>query len=268
VRCKQRRPRSTSRACMRRVHAHSLLSALDFRVSLLLQQLLMAAYLMMQFLPASPNRPHASSLASAPLLCARPAEAVCCCPLLLRSRPSPSVRSCAATDSRHRPASPQQQLGLLLYVSTGSLCSTHRATVRTSVGSLLQPLLPSLRCRASLMTQVSQPVATGSAAGAHACAVALRVSLFSLRLSAVARHCCDLRALFGFIRPLPFSALARREYSPQHHPSPSIAMRPSLRWWCMHSRRTICGCPSCSPLLPRRSIPGSCDFGRSSCSSY
>jgi hypothetical protein len=53
---------------MRRVHAHSLCSALDFRASLLLQQMLLATDLAVRFISARPNIPHAPSLPSAPLL--------------------------------------------------------------------------------------------------------------------------------------------------------------------------------------------------------
>lgn len=146
--------------------------------------------------------------------------------------------------------------------------SPHRVAVRTSVASQPHPLSPWLRCRASLIGQVSQPAVVSSASEAHAHAVALRASLCSLPLLSLALRSSDRRSLFRPIRPLRFSAHARREYIPQYHRPHMTERRPSLRCRIVHNSRPICHAPPSSPLLPRRILLGSYDFAKSSCTSY
>src|SRR5680860_75665 len=142
-----------------------------------------------------------------------------------------------------------------MLVAAQCLCSSdvasccahpHRRTARRMLlhGDATLPLGSVRSAVAALQTcvwarQVRQHAATGSAAGAHGCAVALRASLSSLRLFSVALHCCDRRALFGSIRPLRFSTLARREYSRQLSLLPSTGRRSSLRSQRIHSSRAI-----------------------------
>src|SRR5680860_1379547 len=94
-----------------------------------------------------------------------------------------------------------------MLVAAQCLCSSdvasccahpHRRTARRMLlhGDATLPLGSVRSAVAALQTcvwarQVSQHAATGSAAGAHGCAVALRASLSSLRLLSVVLHCCD-----------------------------------------------------------------------------
>src|SRR5680860_130804 len=171
-----------------------------------------------------------------------------------------------------------------MLVAAQCLCSSdvasccahpHRRTARRMLlhGDATLPLYSVRSAVAALQTcvwarQVSQHAATGGAAGAHGCAVALRASLSSLRLLSVALHCCALRALFVSIRPLRFSTLARREYSRQLSLLPSTEERPSLCSRCVCCRRAIHFPPPSSPSRPRRIVLASSHSERSSCTSY